>query len=148
MSECKECGVPLEEGAACMVAHWAFCKPCFDALMTKESPEEEPPSNVEEKTVSCNVCQCIMLESESHAMVGLRFCKACYQALIYREPEPDPVEEEEAPPEFKTPQVNVDHTETISCDSCGRMIPRLGASPLGEQLLCPDCFYRDNPEMS
>ncbi|MCG8472691.1 MAG: hypothetical protein MI742_12685 [Desulfobacterales bacterium] len=142
MDVCKECGVALEKDEVCMVAHWAFCKSCFDALMTKE--ETAPPPKPEVKALQCNVCDAEVPEGEGKMMLGLLFCQKCYHALTHRPPAPEPAEEEEdIPPAFKTPQVEVDNRETISCDGCGRTIPKLGASPLGESLLCPDCFYRE-----
>lgn len=141
MHECKGCGIQVEEKDACMVAHWPFCKACFEALMAKSTPVEEP----QVETVQCNLCHVEMKEGEGHTMLGLLFCDGCHHALTHRAPSAEPtLEEEVGAPAFKVAQVEVNTRETISCDGCGRMIPKLGAREREGDLLCPDCFYKED----
>lgn len=180
MSEqCKQCETDLEGKEFKKVAEWSFCTSCFDELMAASAKKKEAPVSapvpasskaepelageqtgapaglamrfsVGPSTLRCQTCKKELLEHESHALLGTRFCATCYEVLAEGFTTSDKADssnqEPEPAPEPVVPQVTVDLTAQANCFACDKWIRKIAAKLRDDHMYCPDCFAQLPPE--
>ena len=140
---CTQCGCTLTETTRRMVADWAFCPDCFDALLAREeTPLEAEPAEPEpvKPEVACAVCGIGVTEEDARKMLGRHFCASCHERLVAR-PQTPVARKPEIPEPVRVEQVAIDTAAEVACHACGRMIPALGRKDVDGKPHCPECFY-------
>lgn len=151
--ECKKCGIDLSGKDFRMVAEWAFCPQCFEAIMKKtDAPARESKQRTAtvaaQKIKACPICEKRLQQDEGCELLGLIVCQSCYEQLVslsaVASAPPD-----DGKPHVKGPmdkeaveQVSVDFQKTIQCAGCGKDIPAMAGKLAGDKSYCPDCYFR------
>lgn len=149
---CKKCGQDLTGKDHKKVAEWAFCPDCFAALLDDADKKKTTPSvdtdavntapvETAGATQQCQVCHTPIEKGDGRRMLGLLFCRPCYDTLVHR-PVLNPREERDEP-EAKpaVAQVRVSLNAAVACQGCGRQIKAIGSKQVDGKSYCPDCFY-------
>lgn len=151
--ECKKCGIDLSGKEYKNVAQWPFCLECFQALMNRaeekkaDLPEIPVPEMATEKD-KCLICENEIEKGTGHEMLGMMFCRECYENLV-RKPDIPPrteiVDKEQGMDRSEKPavaQVRMDFKSPVQCYGCGRQIPAIAGKQFNCHLYCPDCYYK------
>jgi len=150
--ECKKCGIDLSGKEYKNVAQWPFCLECFQTLMTraeekKDDQAETPAPTATSERQRCLVCEKEIETSMGCEMLGMTFCRECYENMVKKPDIPPRMEVDEtetmAPPEKPAVmQVRVDLKSPVQCYGCGRQIPAIAGKQFDSHPYCPDCYYR------
>jgi len=151
--ECKKCGIDLSGKEYKNVAQWSFCLECFQTLMNragekKDDLAEMPVSEATNERQRCLVCEKEIERSTGCEMLGMMFCRECYENLV-KKPDIQPRRETGETEPVMNPsekpavmQVRVDLKSPVQCYGCGRKIPAIGSKQFDNHPYCPDCYYR------
>jgi hypothetical protein len=148
--ECRRCGLDLSGKENKNVAQWTFCLDCFQVLMEQAEEKNEPTANGQAPDTAGKLSRCLVCENEIQAgggreMLGLIFCRQCYEHLV-RSSEKHRPDFGAATPDnhSETPavvQVRVDFKSYVSCFGCGRRILAVAGKQFDNHSYCPDCYY-------
>jgi hypothetical protein len=150
--ECKKCGIDLAGREYKTVAQWPFCLECFHALMEKAEAKkdemvETPAPEATSEQQRCLVCEKEIEQGAGHEMLGLLFCRECYENLVTKPDIPPRAEIGDKEPGMgplekpAVAQVRVDLRSPVQCYGCGRQIPAIGSKQFDGNPYCPDCYY-------
>ncbi len=164
---CKGCNREIAGNEYREVGKWVFCLDCFEKLLNPAESEPEKtdshahPGNSEnlhdtpfvqdqlDKKKQCGICE-IEIEKGKEKKLGIwTLCESCYNDMVFKSKDKNSdqdqnTEEDEADSETSETD-NMDRANTgrtILCDDCGRVILEIAAKQDGDNLLCPDCFYK------
>ena len=150
--ECKKCGIDLAGREYKTVAQWPFCLECFHALMEKAEAKKDEmvEALVPEpagKLQRCLVCEKEIEQGAGREMLGLLFCRECYENLVTKPDIPPRAETGDKEPGMDRSekpavvQVHVDLSSPVQCYGCGRQIIAIGSKQFDSHPYCPDCYY-------
>lgn len=156
---CKKCGQDLTGKDHKKVAEWAFCADCFAGLLDdadkKKSARSADTDAIRASTVEtvgaaaqCQVCHAPIENDDGRRMLGLLFCRPCYDTLVHRPVLKPRVETDETETKPAVAQVRVSLSAAIQCHGCGRQIKAIGSKQVDGNAYCPDCFYALPPASS
>lgn len=150
--ECKKCGIDLSGKEYRNVAKWFFCLECFQNLLDKaeekkDDPAEMPATATAGERLRCLVCEREIEKGTGCEMLGMTFCRECYENLVKKPAIPLRTEAGETEPMSPSEkpavmQVRVDLTSPVQCYSCGRQVPAMGSKQFDGHPYCPDCYCR------
>ena len=160
---CKGCNREITGDEYREVGKWTFCLDCFEKLL---NPSESEPEKIESHKKNpedfhdtqlvhdlpdikkqCGICETEIKKGKEKKLGIWTLCESCYNDMVFKSRKTNSdkdTEEDEVEPEIS----QVDNMEvlntgrTILCDDCGRIILEVAAKKDGDNLLCPDCFYK------
>lgn len=168
---CKGCNKNIYQDNYKKIADWIFCFDCFDSLMNRTGPKQQPAQQPEfqsepqtdesqgtespdselktkNQSNTCKICN-IGIDKGKEKKLGIwTLCEACHNDLTFKPekkmpPEPsDNTQADNHGDDARTlDQGPVNRNETIICHDCGRDILVIAAKEEDGNFLCPDCFY-------